>query len=56
MYIQSSESWQTEEVSSSWGQYDWLPYGGFHKWEYPQMDGLEWETPIKMDDLGVPLF
>ena len=20
------------------------------------MDGLEWKTPIKMDDLGVPLF
>ena len=22
----------------------------------PKMDGLEWKNPIKMDDLGVPLF
>ena len=26
-------------------------YGGFHKCEYPKMDGLS-----KVDDLGVPLF
>ena len=33
--------------------------GEFHKWGYPQINGLEWfrkENPIKMDDLGVPLF
>ena len=33
---------------------------GFHKWvSCPQMDGLIWkihENPMKVDDLGVPLF
>ena len=28
--------------------------GGFHKWRYPQVDGLE--NTIKVDDLGVPQF
>ena len=23
---------------------------------YPQLDGLQWKIPLKMDDLGVPLF
>ena len=31
------------------------PYGGFHKWGYPKLVGLEWKIPLyKMDDLGVP--
>ena len=34
--------------------------GGFHKWRYPKMDGLEWfgiENPIsKWMIWGVPLF
>ena len=29
---------------------------GFHKWGYPQMDGLEWTIPKKINDLGVHLF
>ena len=32
------------------------PYGGFHKWGIPKMVGLYREIPIKMDDLGAPLF
>ena len=24
--------------------------GGFHKWGYPKMDGLEWEYATKIDD------
>jgi len=27
---------------------------GFHKWWYPNMDGLYWENPMKLHDLGVP--
>ena len=30
--------------------------GGFHQWENPKIDGLEWQNPMKSDDLGVPLF
>ena len=29
-------------------------FGGFHKWGYPQMDGLQWKNHIKLDDLGLP--
>ena len=39
------------------------PFGGFHKWGYPIMDGLLWkifmkimENPMKMDDEGYPYF
>ena len=28
----------------------------FHKRVHPQMDGLQWKIPIKMDDLEVSLF
>ena len=31
-------------------------YGCFQKYWYPKMDGLKWKTPIKIHDLGVPLF
>ena len=24
-----------------------IMYGGFHKWGYPQMDGLSWKIPVK---------
>jgi hypothetical protein len=27
-------------------------YGGFHKWRYPKMDGLEWKFPLI--DIEVP--
>ena len=27
---------------------------GFHKWEYPKMEGLQWKNVINMDGLGVP--
>ena len=33
-----------------------IHYGGFQKSGYPKMDGFIMENPIKMDDLGVPLF
>ena len=29
------------------------PFGGFHKWEYPKMDGL-FQNQKTMDDWGVP--
>ena len=35
----------------SWKLLHHCSYGGFHKWWYPQMDGLKW-----MDDLGLPIF
>ena len=31
-------------------------YGGFHKWWWPQMDGLYRKIHLEMDDLGVPPF
>ena len=31
-------------------------YGCFQKERYPKMDVFFVENPIKMDDLGVPLF
>ena len=31
-------------------------YGSFHRWGYPQMDGLWLENPTNMDDLGVAPF
>jgi hypothetical protein len=31
--------------------------GGFHKWGYPQMDGLSWKIrTIKIDDFGYTYF
>ena len=35
--------------------YAFCLHGCFQKYGYPKMDGLQWKTPIKMDDLGVPL-
>lgn len=30
------------------------PYGGFHKWGYPKIDGYgKSDNPIKLDDLGL---
>jgi hypothetical protein len=31
-------------------------YVGFHKWGYPVAGWFIMGNPIKMDDLGVPLF
>ena len=34
-----------------------IPHGDFHKWWYPQMDGLEgkiMENPIKIDNFEIP--
>ena len=33
-----------------------LSYGCFHKFLVSHNGGLKMENPIKMDDLGVPLF
>ena len=38
------------------GNHEIGTFGGFHKWGYPEMDGLLRENPIEMDDLGVPPF
>ena len=32
------------------------PFGCFQKLGYPKMDGETNGKPIKMDDLGIPLF
>ena len=28
-------------------QAQFVTYGGFHKWGYPKMDGLQWKIPLK---------
>ena len=31
-------------------------YGGFHKWGYPKIDGLQWNTLLKWMIWGYPYF
>ena len=52
-----SQRWRKQQTSAFQAQL-FETYGGFHKWGYPKMDGLNdiMENLIKLDDLGVPLF
>ena len=46
-----------QRVLRIWGfQKETVKYGGVLKWRYPKRDGYLMEHPIKLEDLGVPLF
>ena len=55
------DSWSNDELMERNGRY-WIVlqlstvYGGFLKRGVPQNGWIKIEIPIKMDDLGVPLF
>ena len=43
------------KMGKAWKPTSHLPNGGFRKWGCPP-NGFLLDNPIKMDDLGVPLF
>ena len=46
-----------EAEKNMWRQAFWVVSNGdFHKWGYPQMDGLSWKIALKWMILGYPYF
>jgi len=46
------------QMGITWYNYGYIItiYGGFHKWGYPKIDGLQWNTLLKWMIWGYPYF